>query len=386
MRILQVTTMYYPELQFGGPPQKIHAFSRGMTRRGHEVRTVTLHSQRRGACEQVTHDDIAVQYMPWLGVGGRQVPYRLGVLEAAVQWAQVVHVYGLYNLLGPAAAFFAQRGARPLVLEPLGMYVPRTRHVRLKQWYHRLFTTRLLRQAAVVIATSPAEQAELAAHVETARLVLRQNMLDVEQYRHLPDRLAFRKARQIAADERQIIYVGRISPIKNLVALVQAFGEAALARTRLLLIGPQLEPDYAAEVQDTINWLGLAERVQLIGPLYAADKLAALAAADLLVLPSTYESFGNAAAEAVAAGIPVLLSDTCGIAPLINERAGLAVPPTVDGLAAGLQVMLTDHDRRAQVMQQREAVLAELAGDQPVQQMEQIYQQILAEHSNVTTS
>jgi glycosyltransferase involved in cell wall biosynthesis len=306
-------------------------------------------------------------------------------LQAAVEWAQVVHVYGLYNLLGPAAAFFARRDKRPLVLEPLGMYVPRVRHIRLKRWYHRLFTLRLMQQAAVVIATSPTEQAELAAHVESSRLVLRQNVLDMTPYQCLPERTTFRQARQIGDAEQLIIYIGRISPIKNLIALVQAFGQTALECGRLLLIGPQLEPDYAAQVQATINQLGLAAQIQLIGPLYAADKLAALAAADLVVLPSTYESFGNAAAEAVAAGVPVLLSDTCGIAPLINERAGLAVPPTIDGLAAGLRLMLTDLDRRKQLTQQREAVLADLAGDEPVLQMEQIYQKITLERGNVGT-
>ena len=386
MRILQVTAAYYPELQFGGPPQKIHAFSRGLARRGHEIRVVTLHSQRRRAHEQVLQDGIAVQYLPWLGPGARQVPYRLGLLQAAVDWAQVVHVYGLYNLLGPAAARAARRSARPLVLEPLGMYVPRLRHIRLKHWYHRLFTARLLQQAAVVIATSPAEQAELAAQVDSARLVLRQNVLDVAQYQPLPDRAVFRQAQHIAADERLIIYVGRISPIKNLVALVQAFDQAALAQTRLLLIGPQLEPDYAAQVRATIDQLRLTERVQLIGPLYAADKLAALTAADLLVLPSTYESFGNAAAEAVATGVPVLLTQACGIAPVIDRRAGLAVTADAAALAQGLRVLLDDADQRAALTARRPEVLAELAGDGPVRQMEQIYQQILASHSNVTTA
>ena len=68
-----------------------------------------------------------------------------------------------------------------------------------------------------------------------------------------------------------------------------------------------------------------------------ADQKAALALADLLVLPSLNESFGNSAAEAVAAGVPVLLTDTCGIASMIHRRAGLAVPLGVEALAEGLR-------------------------------------------------
>ncbi len=376
MRILQITAAYYPELQFGGPPQKIHALSCGLVQRGHFVRVVTLHSQQRMAYHQADYDGVSVQYLPWLGTGTRQIPYHVGVLREWARWAQVIHVYGLYNLIGPAAALFAWRFHCPLVLEPLGMYMPRLRHIWAKQLYHHVFTARLLRQAALVIAASSAEQAELAAQVDAARLVLRQNILDLQSAQHLPDRTLFRNVRHIAADERLIVYLGRISPIKNLVALVRAFEQAALERTRLLLIGPQLEPDYAAQVQGAIDQLGQAGRVQLIGPLYEADKWAALAAADLLVLPSTYESFGNAAVEAVAAGVPVLLTETCGSAPLIHQRAGLAVPSTVDGLARGLHILLDDSAQCAALTGQRQQVLGALSQDAILDQTEKLYRMI----------
>ena len=95
-----------------------------------------------------------------------------------------------------------------------------------------------------------------------------------------------------------------------------------------------------------IESLHLQESVRLIGPIYDQDKLAALAATDLFVLPSLSESFGNAAAEAVAAGVPVLLTDTCGIAPMIHERAGLAVPLGMASLAAGLRTMMNDAEHK----------------------------------------
>ena len=57
-------------------------------------------------------------------------------------------------------------------------------------------------------------------------------------------------------------------------------------------------------------------------------------------MPSLIESYGNAVAEAVAAGFPVLLTDTCGIAPAIHERARLAVSLGVEKLAHGLRTLL----------------------------------------------
>ena len=123
----------------------------------------------------------------------------------------------------------------------------------------------------------------------------------------------FRERLGLAETERLILFIGRITPIKNLEQLIEAFHLAGLEAARLVLVGPLPEPDYAARLRSVISRCGLTDRVSLIGPLYQQDKLAALAGADLFVLPSLYESFGIAAAEAVAAGLPVLLTETCGV-------------------------------------------------------------------------
>ena len=122
----------------------------------------------------------------------------------------------------------------------------------------------------------------------------------------------------------------------------------------------------------------LERRVTFAGPLYEEEQRAALGLADLFVLPSLNESFGNAAGEAVAAGVPVLLTNTCGIAPLIDRRAGLAVPLGVESLAEGLKVML-DPAQRDALTAQRERVKWELSWDDPVRQTEQLYQRIIEE-------
>nr|NIV32543.1 glycosyltransferase [Anaerolineae bacterium] len=377
MRILQVVSRYYPELQYGGPPQKIHALSRGLAGRGYDVRVVTLHSVRRSA-RVVQHEGIQVSYLPWVGKGTWQVPLGIDTLGAAVRLSDLVHCYSLYNLLCPAAAAFAHRAGRPFVLEPLGMYVPRLRRLGAKRLYHLAFTRWMGRQAARVVATSPGEAEELAELAEPGRLVLRRNGIDLEPFENLPPADPFRAAQGISAGERVILYVGRISPIKNLEQLVQAFHDLSLERTRLVLVGPAMEPDYAQALTELIAALGLDGRVLLPGPLYGEEKLSALAAADLFVLPSLSESYGNAAAEAAAAGVPVLLTDTCGIAPQIDGRAGLAVPVGVSTLAAGMQALMEDDEARDSVTRRRGEVLQELSWDEPLTQTEQMYEALLS--------
>ena len=108
------------------------------------------------------------------------------------------------------------------------------------------------------------------------------------------------------------------------------------------------------------------------------DQKAALAIADVFVLPSLNENFGNAAGEAVAAGVPVLLTETCGIAPLIHKRAGYAVPLGVESLADGLRRML-DPSFRDEMTARREEVKRELSWDEPIAQQIALYERIVAQ-------
>lgn len=376
MHVLQVTI--YSDLKFGGPTQKIYALSRGLAERGHSVELATLRPANPTLDPYDGSPDLRVQYLPWVGKGLQQLPLRLERVADAVRRADIVHCYGLYDLLVPAAAYLARKIGKPYLLEPLGMYVPRARHQRSKQLYHRLFTSWMARQAARVVATSPIEAEELASLVEPGRLVTRRNGINLDAYRTLPDAEAFRACYNIRAGERVVLYVGRISPIKNLEQLVRGFRVAALERARLVLVGPMLEPEYRTKLRNVIDKLGLTDEVVLTGPLYGEEKLAALASAELFVLPSVYESFGNAAAEAVAAGIPVLLTEGCGISPLIHQRGGLSVPPTAEGLASGMRTLLDHPDQRASLTRLRGEILQELSWKEPLEQTEQLYTELIS--------
>ena len=90
MRILQVTAIYYPELQFGGPPQKIHGLNRALLQAGHEIRVATFHSQHPGKRQFAEYDGVSVHYVPWFGRGTWQFPLAAGHLHELVRWAEVV--------------------------------------------------------------------------------------------------------------------------------------------------------------------------------------------------------------------------------------------------------------------------------------------------------
>ena len=375
LHILQVTPVYYPERQFGGPPQKIHAMSRWLVERGHQATVVTWDSERPAQRDRQIMDGVTVQYLPWFGRASWRVPAGWAALRKAVSEADVTHLYGLYNLLGPLAANAAGQKKRPFILEPLGMYKPRARSQAAKRLYHYFFTSRLLRQTKLLVATSEIEREDLAGLVDPKRLILRRNGIDVAAFANLPDRGCFRQRYGIGLDEKIILFVGRISPIKNLHTLLSAFAKAGVS-SRLVLVGPMLEPDYAAQLQASAAAMAIDERVLFTGPLYDNDKLAALAAADFFVLPSISESYGNAAAEAVAAGLPVLLTTGCGIAPDIDGRVGLAVEADENSLARGLRTMIGNQDVAKRFKQCQSDVLMGLGWHEPMVEMESLYYQI----------
>jgi glycosyltransferase involved in cell wall biosynthesis len=231
----------------------------------------------------------------------------------------------------------------------------------------------MYRLAARVIATSAGERDDLVPQVRTDKVVLRRNGIDLSPFEDMPPRDEFRKRAGIPDGERIVLYLGRISPIKNLEELIHSFAEANLLRARLLLVGPAGEREYAARLRRLVAQLAAGDRVMVRGPLYGREKLAALSAADLFVLPSISESYGNAAAEAVAAGVPVLLTETCGIASQIHGRGGVAVPLGRATLVEPLRRMVDDPDYRGRMTAQRLRVLEEISWHEPVRQMEAVY-------------
>jgi glycosyltransferase involved in cell wall biosynthesis len=376
MRILFVTPYYYPELKFGGPPKRIHALSVGLSGWGHEVRVVTFDSERMKARDRQIFDEISVQYIPWTGRAMRQIPTRLSDLRSEIGSADIVHCYGLYNLLCPAAAFLARRLTKPFVVEPMGMFTPRVRNMTLKRAYNAFFTRWMFRNAGAVVATSELEAEELRREGEGSKVVVRQNGIDLREFANLPPRDAARERWKVREGDQLVVYIGRISAKKNIQELVQAFAKLSQPNTKLLIAGPVSEPAYYRLLEDAIRDTSMNNSIQLAPAVYGEDLKSLLAAADLFVLPSLNENFGNAAGEAVAANVPVLITQTCGIAPVIHQRAGLAIPVGIEPLIEGMRKML-DPDIKDHMTASREKVKRDLSWETPLRTTEELYAAIV---------
>ena len=149
----------------------------------------------------------------------------------------------------------------------------------------------------------------------------------------------------------------------------------------LVLAGPEEELSYLRELKQLSAKLGVEQAVKFTGPLYGDDKWAAYRDADVFVLPSQHENFGNTAAESAACGTPVIVTDQCGVAPFIAGRAGEVIPHDAAALEAALASLLAKPDLRDSYREGCAAVTRELSWNEPVAEMEQLYQRCITEEN-----
>jgi glycosyltransferase involved in cell wall biosynthesis len=381
MRILKVTQAYFPYLEKGGPATKVRALAEGLAARGHTVTVLTSAYAPTPEYQTRTIQGVEVTYLRAL-LSDRALTVNSGLISFCrrrLREFDVVHIYGLYDLLGPTVAFFCRKHRLPYVLEPMGMYRPIVRSITKKRVYHWLLGGSLVQAARRLIATSQLEEKELHDEgIAPGRVVVRRNGVDLNEFLDLPLPGGFRGELGIQNGRPLVLFLGRISKKKGLDILLRAFAKLR-ARAHLAVVGPDDGDGTVAEIQRLRSELKLENEVTVLHARYGRQKLQAMVDADLFVLPSQNENFGNAVAEAIACGTPVLVTDHCGIAPLVDEKAGLVVPYGAEALHAGLARILEDEPLRERLRTGCRQTAATLGWEEPIQQMESIYNQIARE-------
>jgi glycosyltransferase involved in cell wall biosynthesis len=396
MRILNVTETYAPFYEFGGPPVKVRALSEGLAGRGHQVTVLTadwgIEKRAQGNGEKIKaemspfgwraeENGVQTIYLPtWLRY--RTVTWNPAVrryCRARLQNFDIVHIFGLYDLLGPPVAAACRKRGKRYVLEPIGMFVPIVRNLWMKRLYHVLWGKTLLAGASAVIATSDQEVKELTAGgLPGGKIVLRRN--GVEAPASWPERGVFRRAHGIPGEAKLILFLGRLSAKKSPELLLQAVAnlpaEISGKTVMLVFAGPD-ESGLQEQLDQTASRLGIRSRVKFSGAIFGTEKWAAYRDADVFVLPSQNENFGNTAAEAVASGTPVVVSERCGIAPLIAGEAGLAVPHDAAATAQALARVLGEPELRARLAAGCAQVTSRLGWEEPLKDMEDVFTRLL---------
>ena len=150
------------------------------------------------------------------------------------------------------------------------------------------------------------------------------------------------------AAEVVLLAVGAVIPRKGYDVLVAALARLGHLPWRLVIAGDRgRSPDTSRRLAADIAALGLANRVSLLGAV-SPDELASLyASCDLFVLPSRFEGYGMAFAEAIAHGVPVVGTTAGALPETVPEAAGVLVPPDdPEALATALRRLVEDSGER----------------------------------------
>jgi glycosyltransferase involved in cell wall biosynthesis len=357
LRVLHVVPYFQPAWAYGGIPRLAWGLCRALKERGHDVRVVTTDALDRSArlpAGPAVLDGLPVHRLPNLSnrlAYDHQLFLPRGaqrVLREEVDRADLVHLHGWWHLLNNAAV--AAAAGRPIVMTPNGTLLPHERKTRIKAVWHGLLGRPVERAIDRWIAVSRAEVNQFArAGLPPDRVHVVHNGLDLGEFEALPERGAFRR-RFGLGEGPLVLYLGKLTPRKGVDHLVEALGRMGRRDARLVIAGNDM--GVQASLERRVAALGLGDRALFTGLLTGADRLGALADADVLVYASTEEIFGLVPFEGLLCGTPAVVSDDCGCGELVaRARAGELVRYGDPGqLARALDGLLDDGPRRARMV------------------------------------
>jgi glycosyltransferase involved in cell wall biosynthesis len=265
-------------------------------------------------------------------------------LAPMISQFDLIHLHGVWDPIIKAVADLAHQQKKPYVLTPHGMLDPWA--ISQKKWKKQLALTLgyrpMLNNAAFLHYLNEDEKklAQPLGIKSPARVL--PNGIFLEELDPLPPKGQFRAKHPEFADAELIFFLSRLHYKKGLDFLADAFAIVAkeFPDARLIVAGP--DDGAKASFESQIERLGIAPRVHLVGPLYAAGKLAALRDCDVFCLPSRQEGFSLAITEAMACNAPVVISTECHFPEVAEARAGVIAPLDATAIAAGLTTVLKD--------------------------------------------
>ncbi len=389
LRLLHVVPTYVPAWRHGGPVRAVHGLCKALAARGHEVTVFTTDLDAGGPPldRPVEIDGVAVRYFPLSRLEPLRRLYRspamAAALAAAVPASDAVHLHSVYLWPTAAAARAAGWEGVPYLVAPRGMLVPdlvrRRGRLRKLAWLG-LVERRTLAGAAALHVTSGLEAREAAGLADLLGLRLPPAVVianGVEDEPAPADGAVLAPAVRAALERRPLLlFLGRVSWKKGLDRLIRALPRVlAQAPGATLALAGNDDEGLAPALARLAAEVGVADRLVFLGEVHGADKAALLHGADLLVLASYSENFGNSVLEAMAAGCPVAVTPEVGIAEaVLASGAGIVADGEPAALGGALGALLADPEARRAMGERGAAAARERFGWGPIAAaMEAVY-------------
>lgn len=369
MKVLHVIPSFAPAWRYGGPIVAAVGLTKELARQGHTVAVMTTNIDGPRDLDvplgrPVDMDGVEVRYYAvqrprWYCFSR---PLAVALMERLGSY-DIVHIHSIFLWPTTVAAFWARRHGVPYMIHAIGSldettlrkpYAPWPTSLssRFKKWAYMTTLGRFdIDRASAIHFTSRADmEAGRALNVRPPGYVLPLGV-DPDVGGRTPPGAPIRERYPELQDKRIVLFLGRLDPIKGLDILVQALG--ALAPTRsdfALVLAGSGSNAYESHLTSLVAGHGLQDRTIHLGLVEGNDKWSLLREADIFVLPSYHESFGMAVVEAMAAGVPVVVSDSVNIHEDVSTYgAGMVTALDADQVAGAVEKLLNDGSLRSQM-------------------------------------
>ena len=357
MRILHLTPYYAPSYAFGGVVRALEGLAEAQVAAGHSVRILTSDTanlgERLSLPPRETHQGVEIFRAPNRWPALRQAlnlssPRGMGALaETLLQDADIVHCHEFRTVENWLLAdrLRAMKRRLPLLLSPHGTLPHETGRRSAKAFWDATLGPNLARVFDHVVCLSEIEREDVNRRWRAMRVAppptsVIPNGVNLDIFAGADRatlRAEFRRQHNLA-DAPTMLFLGRLHRRKGVSLLARAFGQLAERDARLLIVGPdEGERAVLRELAD--------ERISLLGYLQGEERLAALAAADGFALPAIGEGLSMALLEALAAGLPAIITPGCNLPQVAERGAGWLVAPAVESIADALTGWLAEATR-----------------------------------------
>ncbi len=383
MKILHIVQTYLPAYRYGGSIKSVHELNKWLAKKGVDVTVYTTNIDGPNDLNAPLNQEVninGVKVFYFKNSFPRAWFYSKYLRKALAENAgkfDIVHSTGVFLMAATLGAYYAKKFKKPFVISPRGslMREPLSKKSSLKKkLYINLIDKNNFKIADAMHFTTEKEKEEyISSKLPLKKSIVIPNGFDSSELNLKVQKGFFRKKFSISKDKKIILFLSRLSWKKGFDTLIPAFYEVIKKEPKaVLVIAGGDDEGYKKEVLKFIDEINLrTSDVQNIsnqgksdipkikgnirmsdflniiftGMLTGKDKIAAYQDADVFVLPSYSENFGNVVLEALHFNLPVIITKNVGIAPIIEKyKAWPVINKDKNELKEAIVKVLSDND------------------------------------------
>ncbi len=373
MRIVQVVAYYPPHI--GGMENCVKEISNRLAGKGHQVEVFTSDIGCKKNRQSPTSNPNVHYLRSWEFAHTAIIPSLFFKL-LKIPRDSIIHVHVAQVIIPEVVYLISKIKKIPYIAHIHADVGPSGKLGFLLPFYKKVFLQRILNSALRIVVPTR-DYVNLIGRkysIPETKIYEIPNGVDLEHFRSVSTRLH---------SPVRLLYVGRLSKPKNIPLLIQSFKlviENNRRDAELHIVG---EGEEKSRISSLIKKEELEKKVFLHGALLGKDLYDIYSSSDIFVLTSECESFGLVLIEAMASGLPIVVSDITSVKNTVeNNVTGLLVEQTPEDFAQAVEELLSNPQLREKIIKNSLEVVKKYDWNKIVRKFEYIYEQVYENNKN----